>query len=159
MADVVGSDILLVCTTTNVVVAHVTCAGCLRRGVVRWERTQRACRQRITSARVGGASAARRDWYIKRLDHVLTFKQQKSKLACSKPALIACMHSRVRQWHAWLCWRSFCCSEVLFSLLLLGGALRPRRAWRVRIKLTAKEGGVCREPRRPPGGRSRCRGC
>ena len=32
------------------------------------------------------------------------------------------------------------CGLVLFSLLLLGGALRPRRAWRVRIKLTAKGG-------------------
>ncbi len=26
----------------------------------------------------------------------------------------------------------------------------PRRAWCVRIKVTAKEGGVCRAPRRPP---------
>ncbi len=102
VADVVG---LLVCTTTNVVVAHVACAGCLRRGVVRWERTQRACRQRITSARVGGASAARRDWYIKRLDHVLTFEQQKSMLAWSKQTLMECTYPRVRQGRARLCRR------------------------------------------------------
>jgi hypothetical protein len=149
VADVVGSDVVLVCTTTNAVVAHVACAGCLRRGVVRWELTQRARRQRITSARVGGAAAARRDWYIKRLDHVLTFEQQKSMLAWSKQTLIECTHPRVRQGRARLCWRSFC-GIVLFSLLLLGGALRPRRARRVRLTFNAKEGAVCREPRCPP---------
>ncbi len=37
---------------------------CLRRlPATRWERTQIARRQTITSARVGGAGAARRDWY------------------------------------------------------------------------------------------------
>ncbi len=41
-------------------------------------------------------------------------------------------------------------TEVLFSLLLLGGALRLRRAWRVRLTLTAKEDSVCRAPRHPP---------
>jgi hypothetical protein len=64
---------------------------------------------------VGGAGAARRNWYIKRSDQVLTFEQHKSMLACSDSARVALL--------AFLC-----CSEVLFSLLYLGGTLRPRRA-------------------------------
>ena len=93
VTDVVGSDTLLVCST-RVVVADLAALACLRLGVVRRERTQRARRQRIVIARVGGAGAAGHDWYIMRLNHVLTFEQHKSMLAWGKQTLIECMHSR-----------------------------------------------------------------
>ena len=94
VTDVVGSsDTLLVCTT-RVVVADLAALACLRLGVVRRERTQRARRQRIVIARVGGAGAAGLDWYTMRLNHVLPFEQQKSMLAWGKQTLSACMRSR-----------------------------------------------------------------
>ena len=99
----------------EVVAADVVVHARVRHGVVWRERTQRARRQRIASARVGGAGAARRDWYIKRSDHVLTFEQQKSMLAWGKQTLIECTHRRVRQGRARLCWRSFCCAEWCYS--------------------------------------------
>jgi hypothetical protein len=76
------------------VVADVEAHARLRHGVVRRERAQRARRQRIVIARVGGAGAAGHDWYIMRLNHVLTFEQQKSMLAWGKQTLIEYMHSR-----------------------------------------------------------------
>ncbi len=81
----------------EVVVADVEAHARLRHGVVRRERAQHARRQRIVIARVGGASAAGHDWYIMRLNHVLTFEQQKSMLAWlawGKQTLIEYMHSR-----------------------------------------------------------------
>jgi hypothetical protein len=60
--------------------------------VVSFGGTHATCSQ-TKVARVGGAGAAGHDWYIMRLDHVLTFEQQKSLLACSKQALVVCMHS------------------------------------------------------------------
>ena len=57
-------------------------------------RAQRVRRQRIVIARVGGAGAAGHDWYTMRLNHVLTFEQQKSMLAWGKQTLIEHMHCR-----------------------------------------------------------------
>ena len=77
----------------DVVVADVWLPR-LRHGAVRRERAQRARRQRIVFARVGGAGAAGHDWDIMRLNHVVTFEQQKSMLAWGKQALSACMRSQ-----------------------------------------------------------------
>ena len=77
-----------------VVAADVEVHTRLRHGVVWRERAQRVRRQRIVIARVGGAGAAGHDWYIMRLNHVLTFEQQKSMLAWGKQTLSACMRSR-----------------------------------------------------------------
>jgi hypothetical protein len=78
----------------DVVVADVEAHVRVRHGVVRRERAQRARRQRIVFARGGGAGAARHDLDIMRLNHVLTFEQQKSMLAWGKQALIGHMHCR-----------------------------------------------------------------
>ena len=77
----------------DVVVADVWLPR-LRHGAVRRERAQRARRQRIVFARVGGAGAAGHDWDIMRLNHVVTFELQKSMLAWGKQALIEHMHCR-----------------------------------------------------------------
>jgi len=78
----------------DVVVADVEAHVRVRHGVVRRERAQRARRQRIVFARVGGAGAAGHDWDIMRLNHVVTFEQQKSMLAWGKQTLSACMGSQ-----------------------------------------------------------------
>jgi hypothetical protein len=78
----------------DVVVADVEAHVRVRHGVVRRERAQRARRQRIVFARGGGAGAARHDLDIMRLNHVLTFEQQKSTLAWCKQTLSACMLSQ-----------------------------------------------------------------
>ena len=78
----------------QVVAADVVVHARVRHGVVRRVRAQRVRRQRIVIARVGGAGAAGHDWYTMRLNHVLTFEQQKSMLAWGKQALIEHMHCR-----------------------------------------------------------------
>ena len=93
IAGMVGSDALLVARRRRRRrrrgSAHPLPTWCRSR-----ERAQRARRQRIVIARVGGAGAAGHDWYIMRLNHVLTFEQQESMLAWGKQALIEHMHCR-----------------------------------------------------------------
>ena len=57
--------------------------------------------------------AARRDWYIKRSDHVLTFEQQKSTLAWCKQTLSACMLSQ----------GTVTCMALVAFLLLFGSVI------------------------------------
>ena len=96
----------------DVVVADVWLPR-LRHGAVRRERAQRARRQRIVFARVGGAGAAGHDWDIMRLNHVVTFELQKSMLARGKQALIE--HMRCRG--------TVACVPLLVFLLLFGSVI------------------------------------
>ena len=90
VAGMVGSDALLVCTSTKSSQQTLSCTPAS--DLVSFGGARATCSQ--TKDRVGGAGAAGHDWYTMRLNHVLTFEQQKSMLAWGKQALIEHMHCR-----------------------------------------------------------------